>query len=139
MVVQALRVVLWLTFFTVNAFAWEGLDYFTYFGTTDDPIIIAWTAGEGVEKYQIRALHKERNKYIEFGTTAECEYTIVLPRSGHYIFEVRSLKLKEGSDDKYITSEWAVSNDPQYATVDGEPRAWWVYGYVAPPGIPEIL
>ena len=131
---QILRVVLWLTIFSTSAFAWEGLDYYMYFGTTDEGITAAWSPGDGAQKYQIRGYHKEHKVYVDFGITENCEYTVVLPRSGHYIFEVRSLKQIGTGGITYAMSEWVQSIDPSVSTVDGNHRGWWVYGCVAPPG-----
>lgn len=139
MVVQAFRVVLLIVLLSINAFAWDGLDYFTYFGTTAETITCAWNPSETAEKYQVRALHREQNIYVDFGITNNCEHTVTLPRSGHYIFEVRAMKLEDGSATAYLVSEWIQSIDPEVATVDGNHRAWWVYGCVAPPGPIEPL
>ena len=111
------------------AFSYEGLDHFTYFGTTAESYTVAWGPGQGAEKYEIRLYHHEQKAYVDQGTTAALEYTIQLPRSGHYTVQVRSLA--QGKDP----SAWAESTDSTNALVDGKPRSWWLYGHVAPPGL----
>ena len=33
-----------------------------------------------------------------------------------------------------MASTWTISDSGINTTVDGEPRAWWVYSYIASPG-----
>ena len=33
-----------------------------------------------------------------------------------------------------MKDQWSISTDLNVSKVDGNPRAWWVYGYIAPPG-----
>lgn len=37
---------------------------------------------------------------------------------------------------EFLYSVWATSTNPDHAMVDGESRAWWLYGHVAPPSVP---
>lgn len=109
---------------------WSGLDYYTYYGTTDQTITFAWdppTTGGAATSYDWRVLHVERNTYILQGNSTVREVTIQLPRTGHYIIEIRA-KNSAG------TSQWIKSTDSSYSTVGGQPKAWWIYGHVAGPG-----
>ena len=104
-----------------------GVDNYTYFGTTAETITVKWETSAGATGYELRAYHHEQQIYIWVGSTTNLEFTYQLPKSGHYTFMVRAVgNLGE--------STWSESTDPNVANVDGNPRAWWVYGHVAPPG-----
>jgi len=127
---QIFRMVLFLILF-LHAFcvasAMQVFDYVTYYMTTDQMVTAAWDASEGAEKYEIRLYCHERNEHLPIGETTECQITFQLPRSGHYIAQVRALCTGGGSD-------WAESTNIEHAAVNGQPRAWWLYGYLDPPG-----
>ena len=105
-----------------------GVNNYTYFGTTAEPVTLQWIVSSGAVGYELRAYHHEQQIYIWMGSTTELTFTYQLPKSGHYTFMVRAV----GTGDKFST--WSESTDPVVAIVDGQPRAWWSYGYVAPPG-----
>ena len=130
--------VLWLILLSVNAFAWDGLDYVTFFGTTDKTITVGWTVSDGAEKYELRLYNHERDVFEDIGETTAVEYTFQLPRSGHYTAQVRALCLNDAGTE-WLTSTWSESTNAEVAMVNDNPRAWWIYGFVAPPGNIEPL
>lgn len=121
------RVVIIFLFCSSAAFACAGLDYYTYFGTTAETYRLAFIPGQGAETHEIRLFNHEKSIYIDMATIAGNEYDILLPKTGHYSVEVRSC-------NKYQCSTWSKSINPAESLVDGKPRAWWLYGHVAPPG-----
>ena len=120
--------VLILAFSFCNVYAFEKKDYVTYFGTTDKTIKASWDLVVGAVKYEVQIYCVDRKEAISLGNTTMPEKVIQIPRSGHYIVKVRAINLQNRA------STWSESIDPKYATVDGEPRAWWVYGHIAAPG-----
>jgi hypothetical protein len=42
--------------------------------------------------------------------------------------------LVDGETPSYEYSEWAESTDPAVASVNGQPRAWWIFTWIAPTG-----
>jgi hypothetical protein len=127
MVVQKVRVVLLIILLSATAFAFESKDYVTYYGTSDQPVTVTWSASINAISYELRAYHNEQEIYIWMGDTTSLEFVWQLPKSGHYTFMVRAVGNSESSD-------WSLSTDSNVALVDGQPRAWWVYGHMAPPG-----
>ena len=119
----------------------QAVDVVTYFGTTDQEIKVSWDHNDPVpDYYEITLYHVERG--IEspagIGKTDENRIVFKLPRSGHFIARVRacleSSEHVEGCETPPCCSEWSESIDPEVASVDGQPRAWWIYGHVAGPG-----
>ena len=107
---------------------WEKKDYVTYFGTTDKPVTVSWDAASGAAHYEVHIYCVERKQEIDLGTTTDIKKTIQIPKSGHYVAKVRTVNAQNQKSD------WAESTNPAYATVDGQPKAWWIYGHVAKPG-----
>jgi hypothetical protein len=107
-------------------------DLVTYFGTTDKSLTCRWDTIEAyIDEFELRLFHVERDVEtpIANGKTSQNELTFKLPRTGHFIVKVRACER-----DYTFCSDWSESIDPEVATVDGEPRGWWVYGHVAAPG-----
>ena len=109
------------------SFSWETIDYVTHYGYTSETLTFMWDAGVGATSYEYRLYHVERKVYGDVVETTALQAEVQLPRTGHYIVEVRS-KNERGC------SVWVQSTDAEKSTVDGQPRAWWVYGCVKPPG-----
>ena len=110
-----------------GADGYEKVEFVTYFGTTDKPVGMEWDAGEGATAYEIRLWHVEKQVYVTEGSTTETWAMVFLPRSGHFIAELRSVNEETGQ-----ASEWVTSIE--IGTVDGVDWPWWLYGYLAPPG-----
>ena len=118
--------ILMLSFQVFASEPFQPVDYVTYFGTTDNLISFAWDAGEGANAYELRLHGVEQDIYIDEGIVQELCMDIQLPKTGHYIAEIRSI----GPDGE--VSEWVSSIT--IGTVDGVDRAWWLYGYPNSPG-----
>ena len=110
-----------------SAFAMSGVNNYTYFGTTAEAITVGWEASSGATGYELRAYLHEQQIYIWVGSTVNLEFVYQLPKSGHYTLMVRAVN-DSGE------STWSESTDPNVSNVDGNPRAWWVYGHVEKPG-----
>jgi hypothetical protein len=129
-------ILLLILVFTGSVFAtWDKImDRVLYFGTTDALITMSWDPVAEATGYEVELFHIEQNtKMLPYGTsnhTSGTNLTFKLPKTGHYIFKVRSCinNFAECGD------EWSESIDSTKAIVDGENKAWWVYGYVAKPG-----
>lgn len=111
------------------------IDYVTYYGTTDKEIAVKWDVTDGADYYKVFLNNKERDERIEISdaetlTTNTIQFK--LPRSGHYIAEIIACANRDGEDD--ICSESSLSSNPEVAMVNGEHRAWWIYGHIAAPG-----
>lgn len=113
----------------------EMLDYITYYDHTEKSETVAWDPSENAEYYKFEAFHYERKTSIVIGSTSQTQIVVNFPKSGHYVFKVKSCtsqsKDENGND---LCSEYAESTNSQYATVNGEAKSWWVYRHVSPPG-----
>ena len=136
-------------YFLGKSFAWEKLDYVTYSGYTGEEVTIGWTnpctdttTCTTPDEYEFEFYHKDMGVVLIKGTTPNTQVTVKLTRTGHYIPRVRSKKnncTHEDPEDPNSPmipcfSGWAESIDPQYAVVDDENRAWWVFTWIKPPG-----
>jgi hypothetical protein len=127
-------ILLFILLISNSAFGeWEKKDYITYLGTTDQSITVGWDAVENVEGYQIEVYHVERDSITRVASEGltETQIEFNLPRSGHFIARVRACVDYPTCE---TAGEWSESTNSDVATVDGEARSWWIYGYVAPPG-----
>ncbi len=155
------------SFFLKDVFAWEKLDYVTYYGNTGEEVTVAWEnpcekcadgnycPSSGVcsdgssctpctipDEYEFKFFHKDMGQDLIIGTTSNTQVTVIIPKVGHYIVKVRSKKndcVHEDPNDINSPmvpcySDWAISTDPTYATVDNTHRAWWIFTWISPPG-----
>lgn len=111
-------------------------DYVTYSAYTSKRFKVAWDQVENAEYYRTRIFNMEKDTYVAQGRTNNTEIVFSFPYGGHFVPQVAACRITE--DDPEECSIWSSSNDSTYATVDGEPRAWWLYGFVEPPGQPSI-
>ena len=139
--IQVIPIAAFLIFTAWAACAFEAVDHVVYFGTTDQEITVSWDHNEPhPDRYEVRLFHVERktNEQAGIGGTAGNNLTFRLPRSGHFVVTVRacmdSVTAVPDCDAPPCCSEWSESTDPAVAAVNGDPRGWWIYGYVAPPG-----
>ena len=122
-------VVIQLMAFHVYSADFIALNHVTYYGTTDNYFTVAWnqsdTGGLPTE-YEIRMRHLERDQITAIARVQHPSnsMTLSLPRSGHFVIEIRAINA-DGSSD------WAVSTDP-LSCENG--ISWWVYGHIAPVG-----
>lgn len=122
----------------------EGVDLshlseaFTYISTTDKKYTVSWDEESAAEYYIYRIYNLEKEIFINLEngkTEAKTETTSFIykfPFSGHFIPSIKACRIKDDDDEE--CSEWSFSYDSNIATVDGEARAWWLYGYTKKPG-----
>lgn len=106
----------------------EGVEYVK----TDD-IIFAWDISSEASRYEVIATWIDPTNEFEYdlGETTNTQITVSRPRTGHFKFKVRACSDSE-------CSEWSESTDPTKATVDSQPKGWWVFWKVPPPTGPVI-
>ena len=114
-------------FISIANSAWELKDYVTYVGHTNEVITVAWNDSTNTDYYEVRLYHVEKNVYLPRGTTIESTMSINLPRTGHYIVEVRGI-------NSFFEGAWSQSTNSNNSEVNGTEKGWWVYGYLAPVG-----
>lgn len=113
--------------------AFDGKDLYTYVGTTDLELKVEWTPVTDATGYQLELYSVNRNAYVARASTPSPNLTFKVPNQGMYIVRIRAVRqLAAGADP--INSDWSTSDDPTVALVDGNPRGWWIYGFLAPPG-----
>lgn len=124
---------LYLLVFACGVRASTLIDSAEYLATTDEWITFAWDDPSGIaDSFDVRLYHVERTSYTDLGKTTEKKKVFRLPRSGHFVPEVRSCK---GA----TCSEWSRSTELKFSpSINGQVRAWRLYGYPAPPGQPTI-
>ena len=118
----------------------QAVDLVTFFGSTGQPIKVSWDHNEPLpDFYQVELYSVERKTGAVItpeGGVTENSFVFTLPRSGHYIAKVRAcLGVCESPP---CCGDWSESTDPEVAIVNGQPRGWWLYGYVAPAGAIDI-
>lgn len=117
-----------------------------YTATTAEIIKVAWDASKGTIngvdqvctdcEYEVRVHHVERKSHVDMGKTTGLEHGVKLPKTGHYVFEVRACRNEPaGSDPARICSDWASSiNEENSPKVGDQTKRWRVYGRPAPAG-----
>jgi hypothetical protein len=105
-------------------------DAYLYWGTTDKPLKIGWDA-QPENAFVFNLYHYEHDVEMARGSTELNGVTFMLPRTGHYYVRVCAIA---DPGDIPLEENCSISIDATYAVVDGQPRAWWVYGHVAAPG-----
>lgn len=112
-------------------------DHFTYFITSNEQLTLQWNTESGAEGYQVRLFHVERDvvSVLTNDITTGNQLVFSVPRTGHYIVEIRSCA---GGYTDTTCSPWIRTTNSQRAIVNNQPRSWWVYGHVQPPGPPII-
>lgn len=103
-------------------------EYVTYAGNTGEQVTVVWDFN-GDAAFEVDLYHMELNEHIN--VTPEPitvrSITFTLPRSGHYSVGVRAIK--DG-----VPGPWAGSIFADDAQYNGESRAWWLFGSIAPTG-----
>jgi hypothetical protein len=131
--------VLMLVFAACSAHALEatgfaGKDYYTWYGTTADNVTVSWDQPEGYisgDGFEIQIKNPERSVAVNIPETTALTKTFKCPKTGHWTVHVRSKRLTNGT---WQYSTWADSIDPAVAKVNGQPRAWWLFVWIAGPG-----
>ena len=120
------------------AYAGEQVDYVTYIRYTGESITTAWDPPTDNPTYTEVQLHHYEQAQSVPAAVAKVpqptnQVTFNTGKGGHWIIMAKHCKPAATTGDPDECSEIAKSTDPAYAQVDGQPRAWWVYTYVAPP------
>lgn len=108
-----------------------------YTATTAESITAAWDASKLDDQpctdceYELRTYHVERKTYTDSGRTTALQQAFKLPKSGHYVVEVRGCR---GTGETRECSEWATSIQEQNAQVNGVKKRWRIYGRPASAG-----
>lgn len=132
-----------LIFFAHNANAITlDFDGAEYTATTAESIQVAWTASDldGVActdcDYEVRMYHVERKTYSAAGNTTGLSKTFKLPKTGHYVIEVRGCRNETPGDAaSRMCSDWATSiNDGNNPRVGEGVKRWRIYGRPAASG-----
>lgn len=92
-----------------------------YWYETDETVTTGWDASADTAYYKVRANWIRGDTLMQtydLGTTTNLEMVIPAPRAAVFVIGVQACN---SSDE---CSSWAESNDPAYATVDGQPKAW---------------
>lgn len=120
--------------------AGETVDYVTYIRYTGENLTVAWDPPEPTTNttYTALQLHHYEHKQDVPAAIAKVpqptnRVTFSMGRWGHWVVMAKHCRPAANTGDPDECSEWAPSTDPAYAKVDGVPRAWWIYTYVAPP------
>lgn len=112
-------------------------EYYTYFGNTGEEVTVSWDAVAEEDPnyitYEIRLKHVEQQIYVPVGTTSNTQVTFILPKSGHYIVEARTIRTVTGEEP--VVGDWTDST--KNGMIDSELKSWWLYGKIASPG--EII
>ena len=109
-----------------------------YTATTAETISAGWTASTIDSEicsdceYELRIYHVERKTYTDAGKTKALKQTFKLPKTGHYVIEVRGCR---GKDAFRECSDWATSiNLEDQPQVNGVTKRWRIYGRPASTG-----
>lgn len=112
-------------------------EYYTYFGNTGEEVTVSWDAvaeeNPNYITYEIRLKHVEQDIYVPIDTTSNTQVTFILPKSGHYIVEARTIRTVTGEEP--VVGDWTDST--KSGMIGSELQSWWLYGKVASPG--EII
>lgn len=132
-----------------NVYQWQ--DFATLVGGTSQKISLAWTIdvssnnpsdyfevlGTWLERPSRAPSWKLLRSQVRFSDTSvatvkQVDAIMQLPGPGHFSFQVRPCLNPVPPSTTPSCSPWANSFDLTVARVNGQPRAWWVYGYLEP-------
>jgi len=95
---------------------------------------VAWDVAENATSYEVKPVwvdsQGDKHQYASIPTT-NTQLTVYRPRGGFFVFYARSLRSAPGEEDQ--ESPWIASTNPEYATVNGQPKGWRVYFEIPPP------
>ena len=151
-IIKLLIVGLLLLLFSVNAHAWEEIDLYLYYGFTGKDVIVAWddpkisTPADTSDDYNVDTdvfefllYNKDRDTTVVLTESIPGNvftYTFQLPQTGHWTPKVRVVRAYIDAEGVEVIerSDWTISNDPIRASVNGDPRGWWLFGWIEPVG-----
>jgi len=113
-------------------------DQTIYWVSTSENVPIAWDAGAGAAGYELSVHWIRGDSTVQVypaQLTTALTMTLKMPRAGIFVIFVRSYAPDPADNTKKIYStDWAKSNDPAYATVDGVAKAWIIIASLPAPG-----
>jgi len=125
----------------LDADGFEGIDHYTYYGTTADEITVAWDLPTGhdvlTDDFEIVLVNPERNIEIPLAIIPETVITFKTSKTGHWIVKMRT-RGWDAATETHEYSVWIISTDPVYARVDGVARGWWIFTSIASTGPIEL-
>lgn len=100
----------------------------THWAFTDEPIEVAWDADASVTQYKYRFYSVERKMYFIQGSTPNNEVQVYIPKTGHFIFEVRACTDQEFAELEQVNSLWCT----EYSKTDmpdrvQDQKTFWIY------------
>jgi hypothetical protein len=102
----------------------QGSDNYTYLVATGKQITVAWDADPMAVRYEAQISNHQRQITIPLGEVTVPQITLTLPKSGHWVIEVRTC-------DASQCSAWA--NSEANGRVAGVEKAWWVHAWMSAP------
>jgi hypothetical protein len=120
--------------FALEATGFSGKDYYTWYGTTADNVTVSWDQPSDYktgDTFEIQLKNPERNITVNIPDATTFSKIFKCPRTGHWIVYVRTKRIVSGQPQY---SNWVNSTDPIIATVNGQPRAWWLFTWIAGTG-----
>lgn len=107
----------------------------TYIGYTSEPFVVEWDSVTDAASYDVRVYSVDRKAYMVIANTLPPEFTINFPRVGMYVITTRAKGecMVDGSLQP-CEGNWSETSDPNDSEVDGQPKGWMVYVFLAPPG-----
>jgi len=121
-------------------------NYVTYFGDVgatvqvewDDPMAdgLPWTRTALIE-LKIYNIQRDEEIIINDSILAgQGRYRFEIPKVGHWIASIRVKALDEFN--KMLYSDWIDSTDELHSTVKGVPGGWWIFTWLARPGVIDM-
>jgi hypothetical protein len=105
----------------------DHVGYETYWELAGSKRTVAWEAADpGASRYDWQVYSPVRKLVLATGSTQQTSVQIAI-FSGHNVLMVSAC------NDKGC-SEPAVSTNAADATVDGQPKGWWIFGVLDKPG-----
>lgn len=115
-----------------------GYDYYTYLTYTSKDITVKWDQPEDwnaeTDDFEFEIYNPERKITNSKGFIGEFQITFKTEKTGHWVARVRARRYVDGETPEYLLSEWSESTNPEVASVNEQPRAWWIFTWIAPTG-----
>lgn len=110
-----------------------GKDYYTWYGTTADDVTVAWDhpGFQTGDTFEIQIRNPERNTIVNIPSTSTLNKIFKCPKTGHWIVSVRAKRIVS---DQPQYSAWVDSTDPAVSLVNGQPKGWWLFVWIAGTG-----
>lgn len=123
--------------FPIFAYPITSYPHTTHWAFTDEPIEIVWDTEPNATEFHFRFYSVERKMYFVQGKSPNNEVQVYIPKTGHFIFEVRSCTDKEHADLEKVESvwctEWSKTDMPDRVK---DQETFWIYiQRAAPTGV----